>query len=134
MLRTQVANYLPEDAVQWVDNSIDESIGCGTDDPDGLMRQWHSAVTIAIDEDADDSQVQAKNLAFFLEPKGWSVSDKEGSTVTTRVLTSERSHQQLRIVSTDNKEGGTLTVDVIGECVRTDGADSDEVRGLTPRT
>lgn len=104
-------------------STTDGSEACFTeqDNPEGLVRQWHSTGELELTNDADAGYI-AERLVQSFTGDGWDDSG-EGDIVQ---LSSDRSVASITISSSS----AAITVTVTGPCVTTDGPDSDEVLDL----
>ena len=127
--------------------SEDVSVAClsGTDDSDGLIRSWHSSIDVTILDDTDnDVTALVNDLSDSFVAEGWVARPLGGSATVTSTLLESAGTSQTDIQITGLKpdpnlastsleevvEQVTVTIQVHGPCVRTEGADSDEVTTL----
>lgn len=139
LLRNDAAGRVPADAVLTVGEKSDGSEGCALDDdPDGLMRKWHSSLVleIASGSAATIDAISADLSASYVD-EGWDEFLSEGTDSSTRTLKKNGSRSQLVITTTGDPDGdglaATIAIDVFGQCVKTGGPDSDEVTQLGTR-
>ena len=146
LLRNEAANRLPAAAIDQIIESQDASVACLSekDDPEGLIRSWHSTADVLIVDDGVTSAQQLVNdLAASFEEQGWTSRNLGGNaSVTSKLLDSETSLADIQIsgfnindtmASTgleQKVEQTTVQIQVHGPCVRTAGAESDEVTVL----
>lgn len=139
LLRNDAASRVPGDAVLTVGEKGDGSEGCALDDdPDGLMRKWHSSLVLEINSgSAPNVDVLSADLSKAYTDEGWDEFLSEGTGSSTRTLKKDGSRSQLRITTTDDADGdglgATIAIDVFGQCVKTAGPNSDEVIKLGTR-
>ena len=146
LLRNEAANRLPAAAIDQIIESQDASVACLSekDDPEGLIRSWHSTADVLIVDDGVTSAQQLVNdLAASFEEQGWTSRSLGGNaSVTSRLLDSDTSLADIQVsgynvndtmASTgleQKVEQTTVQIQVHGPCVRTAGAESDEVTSL----
>jgi hypothetical protein len=139
LMRNDAASRVPGDAVLTVGDRRDGSEGCALDDdPDGLMRKWHSSVVLEI---TSASAPQIDDISAALSTtyidEGWDEFLSQGTGSSTRTLKKDGSRTQLRITTTEDADGdglgATIEIDVFGQCVKTEGPDSEEVLKLGTR-
>jgi hypothetical protein len=144
LLRNEAAARLPAEVIDQIIESEDASVAClsESDDPEGLVRSWHSTVDVTILADADVATLVADLTASF-EEQGWSVRDLGGNaSVSQKLLESDGSLTDIQISGLtpdtgatsvsleDVVEQPTVKIAVHGPCVRTGGTGSDEVIAL----
>jgi hypothetical protein len=125
-------------AAEVIDSSTeaDSSVAClsAAEDPDGEIRRWLSSSEVnlvrwhawRVDDVADI-------LIDTFVDQSWSTIDVDGEyTDTGKLLTSGNGVAEIQVetVGTEDDSAATIHVTVTGPCVRTDGADSDEVTSL----
>lgn len=146
LLRNEAANRLPAAAIDQIIESEDASVACLSekDDPQGLIRSWHSTADVLIVDDGSTSaQDLVNDLAASFEAQGWTSRSLGGNaSVTSKLLDSETSLADIQVsgynvndtmASTgleQKVEQTTVQIQVHGPCVRTAGAESDEVTVL----
>ena len=146
LLRNEAANRLPAAAIDQIIESQDASVACLSekDDPQGLIRSWHSTADVLIvDDGVTSAQDLVNDLAASFEEQGWTSRNLGGNaSVTSKLLDSETSLADIQIsgfnindtmASTgleQKVEQTTVQIQVHGPCVRTAGAESDEVTVL----
>lgn len=144
LLRNEAAARLPAEFINEVIEAEDASVAClsTSDDPDGLVRSWHSTVDVTILGDADVA-VLVSDLAASFGEQGWSVRDLGGTaTVSQKLLESDGSLADIQVSGLTPDSGATsvsleevveqptVKIAVHGPCVRTGGETSDEVTAL----
>ena len=139
LLRNDAAGRVPADAVLTVGEKGDGSEGCALEnDPDGLMRKWHSSLVLEINSaSAPTVDAVSAELSKSFVDEGWDEFLSEGADSSTRTLKKSGSRTQLIITTTDDPDGdglgATIAIDVLGQCVKTAGPDSEEVQKLGTR-
>lgn len=139
LMRNDAAGRVPAESVLTVGDKGDGSEGCALDDdPDGLMRKWHSSLVLEIDSaSAADVDRLSSDLSASFVIEGWDEFLSEGTDSSTRTLKKNGSRSQLRITTTDDADGdglgASIAIDVFGQCVKTAGPTSDEVIKLGTR-
>jgi hypothetical protein len=146
LLRNEAADRLPKELVVSVVEAEDVSVAClaKADDPDGLIRSWHSSLDVILKDDGTTkvSDVAKTLIASFAE-QGWTARDLGGSlSVVSKLLESDTSLADIQISGltpdpnqpSSSLEGvvtdPTIEIQVHGPCVRTGGPESDEVKAL----
>ena len=125
-------------AAEVIDSSTDAdaSAAClsAAEDPDGEIRRWLSSTEVNLVRwHAWRVTDVADILIDTFVDQSWNTSDIEGEHAgTARLLTSDQGLAEIQIeaVGTEDDSAATLYITVTGPCVRTDGADSDEVADL----
>ena len=146
LLRNEAANRLPAAVIDQIIESEDVSVACLSekDDPQGIVRSWHStADVLIIDDGVTEVQTLVNDLTASFEEQGWTARNLGGNaSVTSKLIESDTSLADIQIAgyrpndtmpSTGLEvkvEQTTVQIQVHGPCVRTDGTDSDEVTGL----
>ncbi len=146
LLRNEAANRLPAEVIDQIIESEDVSVACLSekDDPQGLIRSWHStADVLIIDDGVVDTSSLVNDLSASFEEQGWTARSLGGNaSVTSKLLESDTSLADIQIAGYNindtmastgleqKVEQTTVQIQVHGPCVRTAGADSDEVTGL----
>ena len=139
LLRNDAAARVPSDWILTLGEKGDGSVGCALDnDPDGLMRKWQSSTVLEIDSSsADDVQRISADLSESYIEEGWDEFLSQGTGSSTRTLKKDGSRTQLVITTTEDADGdglgASIGIDVLGQCVKTDGPESDEVKQLGTR-
>lgn len=139
LLRNDAAGRVPADSVLTVGEKGDGSEGCALeDDPDGLMRKWHSSLVLEINSSsAANVDGLSADLSTSFVDEGWDEFLSEGTGSSTRTLKKDGSRSQLIITTTQDADGdglgATIAIDVLGQCVKTAGPDSEEVQKLGTR-
>ena len=148
LLRNEAANRIPADLIDEIIESEDVSVACLSeqDDPEGTVRSWHSTADVLI-KDGNDVKQLTKDLAASFEEQGWTSRNLGGNVnVVSKLLESDTSLASIQVsgfepnaddIGTTGQEDVveqlTVNVQVHGPCVRTGGADSDEVKTLEGR-
>lgn len=147
LLRNEAANRIPADVIDEIIESEDVSVACLSeqDDPEGTIRSWHSTADVLI-KDGNDVKQLTKDLAASFEEQGWTSRNLGGNVnVVSKLLESDESLADIQVSGFEpNPDQGTtgledaveqltVQVQVHGPCVRTGGADSDEVKTLEGR-
>jgi hypothetical protein len=131
-LRTEAAGRLPGEVIDKKVES-DLSVAClsTTDDPGGLIRSWHSSIDVTIVAGYDITALLA-DLVDSFTVEGWVARPLGGSaSVTSQLLESESVESDIQISGlTGIQDQPTITIQVHGPCVRTDGPESAEVLTL----
>ena len=146
LLRNEAANRLPSEVIDLIIESEDASVACLSekDDPQGIVRSWHStADVLIIDDGVTDVQTLVNDLTGSFEDQGWIARTLGGNaSVTSKLLESEASLADIQIAGykpndtmpttglETKVEQTTVQIQVHGPCVRTAGTDSDEVTSL----
>lgn len=146
LLRNEAASRIPAIYVDEVIEAQDTSVAClsEADDPDGVVRSWHSTVNVLMVDDgrADVKAIVKEFVASFVD-QGWTARDLGGNAYTTaKLLESETSLADIQVTGfipnpnqastalEENVDQLTVRVEVHGPCVRTAGSTSDEVTAL----
>jgi hypothetical protein len=146
LLRNEAAGRLPDGVIDEIIESEDVSVACLSerDDPDGLIRSWHStADVLVIDDGVINVQTLVNELSASFEEQGWTARSLGGNaSVTSKLLESDTSLADIQIAGYNvndtlpstgleqKVEQTTVRIQVHGPCVRTAGAESDEVTSL----
>ena len=146
LLRNEAATRLPAEVIDEIIESEDSSVACLSeeDDPTGIVRSWHSTADVLIvDDGVVDVQALVNDLTASFEEQGWTARSLGGNaSVTSKLLESETSLADIQIAGykpndtmpstglETKVEQTTVQIQVHGPCVRTGGAESDEVTGL----
>ena len=146
LLRNEAANRLPAAVIDQIIESEDTSVACLSekDDPNGLIRSWHSTADVLIIDDGTASvKTLVEDLATSFVEQGWVSRSLGGNaSVTSKLLESDTSLADIQVAGYNvndtmastgleqRVEQTTVQIQVVGPCVRTAGADSDEVTGL----
>jgi hypothetical protein len=132
LLRNDLANRIAMPLVQGVANPVDTSIACEskTDDPAGRERAWQSGMVVVFKPEIQrDVHITVDVLVAAFRGNGWTVEPTvdpdvitltRGQPVTTVTITSVPADQAAAMPA-------HIGVDVVGPCVMTGGADSEEV-------
>ena len=132
LLRNEAWYRLPEVMVKGDSETTDESVACD-DDPQELMRSWHSS-TIALVNNSFAPRVVGvgDELAQTFVEQGWEAERTETETSVLTVLTRPVSIAVIEIeaVLKTSEHRATVRISATGPCVATAGKDSDEVRSL----
>jgi hypothetical protein len=123
LLRNSAADYLPIDAIQSTANVVDRSEACNSGDP---WRLWKASITLNLIPSTPARDLYEQLVSSY-EEDGWE-SASVGNKAST--LSKKDSLAQIDLVVHEDSVAPTLDIAVSGECVITDGADSDEVMNL----
>lgn len=149
LLRNDAAGRIPTAVIDTVEDANDVSVAClgENEDPEGLVRSWNSGAVVTI-VSGSQWRVDAivDNLVASFVDQGWTARSLGGSAnVKSQLLSSDKSmaeitvsakipdEDQTSISTEDSVEVVTVEVNVVGPCVITDGADSDEVKKVEGR-
>lgn len=145
LLRNEAASRIPTAAIESVTETQDKSIRCKTEseDPVGLRRSWHSDVEVTIERGSVwrvDTIVDEVGQSFV--DQGWVMTPikardrthaieltREGSTSEIRV-SSHRPDPAAEPLPSDATDPITISLELHGPCVDTEGPESDAVRKL----
>jgi hypothetical protein len=145
LLRNEAASRIPPAAIESVGETEDLSVRCKTEseDPEGLRRSWHSNVEVTIDRASTwrvDAIVDQVGQSFA--DQGWDVEPlaahprthaleltREGATSEIRV-SAHRPDPESEPLASDLTDPVTISLELHGPCVDTDGENSDAVRKL----
>ena len=137
LLRNDAASRVPHEALLTVGEKGDAPVACALeDDPDKLFQKWQSSIVLEINSSFAPTvgQMSADLSAAYAED-GWDEFLSEGSGSSTRTLKKDGSRSELIIQTTEDADGdglgATIEIDVNGQCVKTGGPDSDEVKRLS---
>jgi hypothetical protein len=143
LLRNTAVTRIPADVVLNVGTDTDGSIACLSEekDPDGTIRRWNSSVDVNIKlTEAKNTQAIVDSVIATFTDTGWMSQAITGSKSTNQahLLTngtasaSAVSTSQIRIeaVVAGDEASSFITIDSLGPCVVTDGANSAEVKAL----
>ena len=114
----------------------DASVAClsAADDPDGTVRRWLSSTEVKLVRwHAWRVDAVADILIDTFVAQSWSTTDVEGQhTDAATLLTSGKALGEIQVeaAGTEDNSAAAIYITVTGPCVRTDGADSDEVADL----
>jgi hypothetical protein len=148
LLRNDVVNRLDSTSVFSLESADDLSIAClkADVDPTESVRSWLSSALITLNPGSEPKTVFNHVIASYGDA-GWKAdslgdSDHYRSTLLTKsgsvaeiYVTGEVPRDYaIDTSSADKLAKATITVAVHGPCVRTDGAESDEVKALTEDT
>jgi hypothetical protein len=132
LLRNEAWYRLPEVMVKGDSETTDVSVACD-DDPQELMRSWHSS-TIALVNNSFAPRVVGvgDQLAQSFVDQGWEAERTETDLSVVTVLTRPVSIAVIEIeaVPKTSEHRATVRISATGPCVPTAGKDSDEVRSL----
>ena len=132
LLRNDAWYRLPEVMVKQDSETTDRSEACD-DDPQGLLRAWHSS-TIALVTNSQAPRVvtAGDELAATFVEQGWVAERSEEQTAVLTVLTRPSSVAVIEIEAVPKTEQhrASIRITASGPCGATAGADSDEVRDL----
>ena len=149
LLRNDAAGRIPTAVIDTVEDANDVSVAClgENEDPEGLVRSWNSGAVVTI-VSGSQWRVDAivDNLVASFVDQGWTARSLGGSAnVKSQLLSSDKSMAEITVsakipdedqtsISTEESvEVVTVEVNVVGPCVITDGADSDEVKKVEGR-
>jgi hypothetical protein len=130
LLRNEVASRFPADLIAGYDESNDGSEACGKD---GVMRSWHSSQLMSVaDDGASGLGAAVDDVVASLVKQGWkSTSSSPSTKMHDTRLTNETIASVIRLRATDaassGDAGASIEISVNGQCVETDGPNSDEV-------
>jgi hypothetical protein len=145
LLRNEAASRIPPAAIESVGETEDLSVRCKTEseDPEGRRRSWHSNVEVTIDRASMwrvDAIVDQVGQSFA--DQGWVVAPldarprthaleltREGATSEIRV-SAHRPDPDAEPLASDLTDPVTISLELHGPCVDTDGENSDAVRKL----
>jgi len=128
LVRNSAAERIPVDAIAAVVNSGDTSTPCGGGDPEC---QWVSTVIVSLSEaavDRSDEIYTALVESYIAE--GWT---PEKTVDAFASLEDTKRSLTLTVAALTVAEKPSLRIVVTGECVRTDGENSAEVKLLEGR-
>ena len=149
LLRNEAAGRLPAEAIGEITESSDVSVSClsAEADPTGTVRSWHSTVSIVVTDETIAAAEVANQLVATFTDQGWSARDLGGNvSMVKKLLENPDSLAEIQVSGLEPDEGRgststeefvevpTVVISVHGPCVRTDGADSDEVKALEARS
>jgi hypothetical protein len=123
LLRNSAADQLPIDTIYSIANVVDRSEECNSGDP---WRQWRASITFNLLPSTPARDLYDQTITRY-ENDGWN-SASAGETEST--LSKNDSLARIDLVVHEDPLVPTLEIAVLGECVITDGANSDEVRNL----
>ena len=145
LLRNEAASRIPPAVIESVSDTEDLSVSCRSEseDPEGLRRSWHSNVEVTLERGSAwrvDQVVDEVGQSFV--DQGWVMTPlkarerthaieltREGSTSEIRV-SSHRPDPDAEPLASDLTDPITISLELHGPCVDTEGADSDAVRKL----
>jgi len=112
----------------------DESVACldPADDPEGEIRRWLSSTEVQLVRwhawrVADVADIL---IATFVNQSWFTIEGNAQFGGEATLLTSGKGATTIQVESVGDDESATLHITVNGPCVRTAGAESDEVTGL----
>lgn len=144
LLRNEAASRLPDEVIDEIIETQDASVACinEKDDPEGTIRSWYSTVNVLIIGETEVAPLVNDLVASF-EAQGWVAGDLGGNAATVRkLLESDGTLATMQINGFTPDENAssasleeivdqrTVQIEVHGPCVRTGGAESDEVTSL----
>ena len=149
LLRNDAAGRIPTAVIDTVGDANDGSVAClgENEDPEGLVRSWNSGAVVTI-VSGSQWRVDAivDNLVASFVDQGWTARSLGGSAnVKSQLLSSDKSMAEITVsakipdedqtsISTEESvEVVTVEINVVGPCVITDGAGSDEVKKVEGR-
>jgi hypothetical protein len=135
VLRNDLANRIATPLIEGAANPVDTSIACAsaTDDPGGIERAWKSGMTVVFKRDVQrDVHITVDVLVAAFRGNGWTVTTTDDPDVVTLTRGMPVTTVTISSVPADPVNGmpAQIGLDVVGPCVRTAGADSDEVKEL----
>jgi len=135
LLRNEVAARIPADLLERVESTQDRSLACKeqSDDPDGLIRSWHSSLRATLlSESSDGVDALVSDLVKTFTDQNWSAQPVSRTEVSDAILlTSPDSIASIEIeAGQDSGNTAVIRVDTYGPCVVTDGKNSEEVKAL----
>jgi hypothetical protein len=146
LLRNVTTERVPAEVIDNIGMSADDSVACLEEgvDPTGTVRSWRSLVQVALTETKTD-QLEAivTSLVATFEEQGWSASALGGTSRGGKLLFSDEVAQSIQILGLAPDESrpdvwdgaaiprASVLIVIVGPCVRTAGADSDEVTRLS---
>jgi len=149
LLRNEAAGRIPPATIESVSNTEDVSKSCRAEDqdPDGLMRSWHSTAQVLVEEaSAWRIDAVADGIAQSFVDQGWTARPLGGSPTSHVVLlSSETSPAEIQISANRpdpdasptstvaTVEDVTIELSVHGPCVKTEGPESAAVKKLEGR-
>ena len=146
LLRNDAAGRLPPAVIDNIEETADTSVACleEEDDPTGIVRSWHSTAIVTVQAGSvwriDD--IVDKLVESYVDQDWLARSLGQSADFRSSLLTSEKSLAEITIIGQrpDEDQSATSTAEVVedvtieiqvhGPCVRTDGADSDEILNL----
>jgi len=150
LLRNEAAGRIPPAVIETIEETQDVSVAClpEGDDPDGLIRAWHSTAIITMDKSSAwrVESVVDKLIATFTDQKWSARSLGQTADFRSSLLTSKTTLAEIQIIGQrpDKDQSSTSTAEVVeqvtievqvhGPCVRTEGGDSKEVLKLEGRS
>ena len=136
LLRNSAATRISPEAIESVADTVDESRAClsAAEDPKGTVRYWVSGADISIVRwHAWRVDEIAKILVGSFIDDGWRTSVVDGDNggkATLLELNSSPATIKVEAVGTEDDSAATIHITTSGPCVKTDGAESDEVKAL----
>jgi len=146
LLRNDAAGRLPPAVIDNIEETADTSVACleEEDDPTGIVRSWHSTAIVTVQAGSvwriDD--IVDKLVESYVDQDWLARSLGQSADFRSSLLTSEKSLAEITVIGQrpDEDQSATSTAEVVedvtieiqvhGPCVRTDGADSDEILNL----
>ena len=146
LLRNDAAGRLPPAVIDNIEETADTSVACleEEDDPTGIVRSWHSTAIVTVQSGSvwriDD--IVDKLVESYVDQDWLARSLGQSADFRSSLLTSEKSLAEITVIGQrpDEDQSATSTAEVVedvtieiqvhGPCVRTDGADSDEILNL----
>jgi hypothetical protein len=132
LLRNDLANRIATPLVDGVADPVDTSIACEStsDDPTGRERAWQSGMVVVFKPEVQrDVHITVDVLVAAFRGNGWTVETTENPDVVT--LTRGQPVTTVTISSASADQAAAMParigVTVVGPCVMTGGADSEEV-------
>jgi len=146
LLRNDAAGRIPPAVIDSIEETDDTSVACleEEDDPTGIVRSWHSTAIVTVEAGSvwriDD--IVDKLVASYVDQDWLARSLGQSADFRSSLLTSEKSLAEITVIGQrpDEDQSATSTAEVVddvtieiqvhGPCVRTDGAESDEILDL----
>ena len=135
LLRNSAESRIAAEVVE-SSTDTDASTAClsASEDPDGKIRRWLSSTEVNLVRwhawrVADVADI----LIDTFSDQSWDTIDIEGEhTDAAKLLTSGKGLAEIQVeaLGTEDDSAATVYITVTGPCVKTDGADSDEVADL----
>ena len=136
LLRNSAASRIAPEVIDSVVETTDESRAClsAAEDPTGTVRYWVSGADIDVVRwHAWRVDEIAKILVGTFIETGWrtsTVAGDNGADATLLETNSSSAKIRVEAVGTEDDSAATIHITTEGPCVKTDGADSDEVKTL----
>ena len=150
LLRNEAAGRIPPAVIHTIEETQDVSVAClsETEDPDGLIRSWNSTAIVTMEKGSAwrVESVVDKLIATFTDQNWTARSLGQTADFRSSLLTSKTTLAEIQIIGQrpDEDQSATSTAEVVedvtievqvhGPCVRTEGADSEEILKLEGRS